>query len=104
MSRAARTRSAAIPRSPTTPALWANSVMGSWRSAQLPDWRHSRVSELINRLFALHYKEATETAALRDHRLGDARYSEGLFVDRTPELRKSAAEIGPSHRQLRFQR
>src|SRR6516164_5719009 len=30
-SRAARTRPAAIPRSRTTPALWADPVMGSWR-------------------------------------------------------------------------
>ncbi len=31
MSRAARTRRAAIRRSRTTPALWADPVMGSWR-------------------------------------------------------------------------
>jgi hypothetical protein len=86
MSRAARTRRAAIPRSPTTPVLWANFVIVSWRPASAANLAFFKWFGVDQPAFCSPLQRLCAEIGQREiARRGDTRSSLRVVVDRTRE-------------------
>src|SRR3981189_2201028 len=86
MSRAARTRRAAIPRSPTTPALWAIFVRVSWRPASAANLAFFKCFGVDQPAFCSPLQRLRAEIGRREIALrGDTRSSLRIVVDRTRE-------------------
>jgi hypothetical protein len=104
MSRVARMTPAATPPLPTTAALWANSVMESWRAAR---WEIGSVFKWLRvdrTAVCSPLRRCPREGCEQNHALRYTRYSEGHFVDRTRDLPKSACAVASTPSSPLFHR